>query len=344
MTEITITRPDDFHLHLRDGETLKTVVAHTANEFARAVIMPNLVPPVTNIELAKQYKGRILKALPEGSDFEPLMTFYLTDDVDVDEIRKAAESGLIQAVKLYPAGATTNSDSGVTDFSKVEKAFEVMAEIGLPLLIHGEVTGADVDVFDREARFIEETLDSLRKRIPELKIVMEHITTKQAAKYVAEADNNLAASITAHHLLMNRNAIFQGGINPHHYCLPILKREEHRLALVEAATSGSNKFFLGTDSAPHPKGAKESACGCAGMYSAFAAMSLYTEVFEKANALDKLEAFASFNGPDYYGIKRNSGTITLVKEEWTMPNEFKLGDDTLVPLRAGGKMAWKVKA
>lgn len=344
MTEITITRPDDFHLHLRDGETLKTVVAHTANEFARAVIMPNLVPPVTNIERAEAYKDRILKALPEGSDFEPLMTFYLTDDVDVDELRQAAESGLIQAVKLYPAGATTNSDSGVTDFSKVEKAFEVMAEIGLPLLIHGEVTDAHVDVFDREARFIEETLDPLRKRLPKLKIVMEHITTKQAAKYVAEAGDNLAASITAHHLLMNRNAIFQGGINPHHYCLPILKREEHRLALVEAATSGSKKFFLGTDSAPHPKGAKESACGCAGMYSAYAAMPLYTEVFEKANALDKLEAFASFNGPDYYAIKRNAGTITLVKEEWTMPSEFKLGDDTLVPLRAGGKMAWKLKA
>lgn len=344
MTEITITRPDDFHLHLRDGETLKTVVAHTANEFARAVIMPNLVPPVTNIELAEQYRNRILKALPKGSDFEPLMTFYLTDDVNVDEIRKAAESGLIQAVKLYPAGATTNSESGVTDFSKVEKVFEVMADIGLPLLIHGEVTGADVDVFDREAIFIKKILDPLRKRIPKLKIVMEHITTKQAAKYVAEAGSNLAASITAHHLLMNRNAIFQGGINPHHYCLPILKREEHRLALVEAAISGSKKFFLGTDSAPHPKGAKESACGCAGMYSAFAAMPLYTEVFEKANALDKLEAFASFNGPDYYGIKRNTGTITLVKEEWIMPNEFKLGDDTLIPLRAGGKMAWKLKA
>jgi dihydroorotase len=343
MTSITLTRPDDFHLHLRDGETFKTVLAHTAAEFGRAVIMPNLRPPVTNVQLAKEYKSRILAALPEGSTFEPLMTLYLTDGVDVEELRRAKESGLIQAVKLYPAGATTNSDSGVTDFAKVEKALEVMAEIGLPLLIHGEVTDPEVDVFDREALFIDEILDPLRKRLPELKIVMEHITTKQAAEYVAAAGDNLAASITPHHLLMNRNAIFQGGIQPHHYCLPILKREEHRLALVKAATSGSKKFFLGTDSAPHPKGAKESACGCAGIYSAFAAMPLYAEAFEAVGALDKLEAFASFNGPDYYGIKRNTGSITLIKEDWTVPNEYKMGADTLVPLRAGETLSWKLK-
>ncbi|TCS33540.1 dihydroorotase [Paucimonas lemoignei] len=341
-SSITITRPDDWHLHVRDGAVLASVLPHTARQFARAIIMPNLKPPVTTTEQAGAYRTRILAALPAGLQFEPLMTLYLTDNTPPDEIRRAKDSGFIHALKLYPAGATTNSDAGVTDLTKCYKTLEVMQEVGLPLLVHGEVTDPAVDVFDREAVFIERVMQPLRRALPELKVVFEHITTRQAAEFVAEADRFVGATITAHHLLYNRNEIFKGGIRPHYYCLPILKREEHRQALVKAATSGSDKFFLGTDSAPHPKGLKEHACGCAGCYTALHALELYAQAFDSVDALDKLEAFASFNGPAFYGLPRNSGTVTLKRESWTLPAELPFGENTLVPLNAGETIGWKL--
>ena len=339
---LTIIKPDDWHIHLRDGAGLKVAAPDAAKQFKRAIVMPNLRPPVTTTALALAYRARIMDALPSDTSFEPLMTLYLTDNTSADEIYKAKESGKIYGVKLYPAGATTNSDSGVTDLANCAQALSAMQEVGLPLLTHGEVTDADVDIFDREKVFIERHMKKLVSTYPDLKVVFEHITTKDAAEFVANAGNNIAATITAHHLLMNRNDIFVGGIRPHHYCLPILKRETHRQALVEAATSDSGKFFLGTDSAPHPKGAKESACGCAGMYTAHAAIEFYAEAFEAANALDKLEAFASFYGADFYGLPRNTETIQLVKEIWQVPDSYDYDDDVLVPLRAGGEIGWKV--
>ena len=339
---ITITRPDDWHLHLRDGAALQAVLPDTARQFARAIVMPNLRPPVTTTESAQAYRARILGALPKGMNFEPLMTLYLTDNTSADEIKRAKVSRMIHGVKLYPAGATTNSDAGVSDLAKCMNALEAMQDVGLPLLVHAEVTDADVDVFDRESVFIERHMKPLLKNFPALKIIFEHITTKDAADFVQAAPSNVAATITAHHLLMNRNDMFKGGISPHHYCLPILKRESHRQALVNAATSGNPKFFLGTDSAPHAKSAKEAACGCAGMYTAHAALELYAEAFEAANALDKLEAFASFYGADFYGLPRNSEKITLVKQSWTVPNELALGNESLVPLRAGQQIHWKL--
>jgi dihydroorotase len=339
---ITITRPDDWHLHLRDGAALASVLPHTARQFARAIVMPNLKPPVTTTAAAAAYRDRILAALPEGAQFEPLMTLYLTNNTDPDEIRRAMDSGFIHAVKLYPAGATTNSDAGVTDLRNCYKVLEVMQEVGMPLLVHGEVTDNDIDLFDREAVFIERVMRPLRRDLPALSIVFEHITTKDAAQYVAEAEGPIAATITAHHLLYNRNEIFRGGIRPHYYCLPVLKREEHRLALVTAATSGDERFFLGTDSAPHAIGAKESNCGCAGCYTALHAMELYTQAFADAGALDKLETFASFNGPAFYGLPRNEGSITLTRESWTLPATVPMGDSELVPLNAGERIDWKM--
>ena len=341
--KITITRPDDWHLHLRDGEALATVLPHSARQFARAIIMPNLRPPVTTVAAAAEYRQRILGALPEGARFEPLMTLYLTDNTPVDEIRRAADSGFVKAVKLYPAGATTNSDAGVTDLLKCDAVLAEMEKLGLPLLVHGEVTDPAIDIFDRENIFIETVMQPLLARHPGLRVVFEHITTKDAAEFVAAASDNIAATITAHHLLYNRNAIFTGGVRPHYYCLPVLKRETHRAALVHAASSGNRKFFLGTDSAPHAKGAKESACGCAGCYTAHAALELYAEAFEAAGALDRLEAFASFNGPDFYRLPRNSGTVTLEKLSWQTPEAFPyVGGDTLLPLRAGETLTWKL--
>ncbi|MDI1309816.1 MAG: dihydroorotase [Methylotenera sp.] len=342
-TSIKITRPDDWHLHLRDGAALKAVLPDTARQFARAIVMPNLRPPVTNTELAAAYRQRIVDALPAGAEFEPLMTLYLTDNTTAEEIVKAKTSGIIHGVKLYPAGATTNSDSGVTSLDKCASALEAMEKLGMPLLTHAEVTDADVDVFDRERVFIERHMIPLLKKYPALKIVFEHITTKDAADFVMSALSNVAATITAHHLLMNRNDMFKGGIQPHHYCLPILKREEHRVALVKAATSGSPKFFLGTDSAPHAKHTKEAACGCAGMYTAHTAIELYAEAFEAAGALDKLEGFASFYGADFYGLPRNKAQIALVKERWKVPESLPFdGADVLVPLRAGQDLNWKL--
>lgn len=343
MTSITITRPDDWHLHLRDGAALKAVLPDTAKQFARAIVMPNLRPPVTTTELAIAYRQRILDALPAGMQFEPLMTLYLTDNTSEDEIAKAKASGIIHGVKLYPAGATTNSDLGVTSLDKCTSALEAMEKLGMPLLAHAEVTDADVDVFDRERVFIERHMIPLLKKYPALKIVFEHITTKDAADFVMSAPNNVAATITAHHLLMNRNDMFKGGIQPHHYCLPILKREEHRIALVKSSTSGNPKFFLGTDSAPHAKHTKEAACGCAGMYTAHTAIEFYAESFETAGALDKLEGFASFYGADFYGLPRNKAKITLVKESWKVPKYLPFdGGDVLVPLRAGQDLSWKL--
>ncbi len=339
--EITITRPDDWHLHVRDGDALYTTVAHSAAQMGRAIIMPNLRPPVTTAALAAAYRERILAAVPEGMSFDPLMTLYLTDNLPPSEITLAKKEG-VAALKLYPAGATTNSDAGVTDIRKTYKTLEAMQREGIVLLVHGEVTTPEVDLFDREAMFIEQHLIPLRRDMPELKIVMEHITTKEAAQYIASADKFTAATITAHHLLYNRNAIFTGGIRPHFYCLPVLKREVHRLALVEAATSGSNKFFLGTDSAPHPAHLKEHALGCAGCYTAHAALELYTEAFDNAGALDKLEAFASFNGADFYGLPRNTGTVTLRKESWTPPVSFAFGEAELKPLRSGEALPWRM--
>jgi len=340
-TILSIRRPDDWHVHLRDGVVLADVVPHTAAQFARAIVMPNLKPPVVTTAMAAAYRERILAAVPQGVIFEPLMTLYLTDNTPPDEIRRATDSGFVKGVKLYPAGATTNSDAGVTDIQRCMRTLEVMQETGLPLLIHGEVTDHEVDVFDREAAFIDRILQPLRKSLPELRVVFEHITTKDAVDYVRDADGEIAATITAHHLMYNRNAIFQGGIRPHYYCLPILKREVHRQALVDAATSGSPRFFLGTDSAPHPKGLKEHACGCAGCYTALHAMELYAEVFEAVNALDKLEGFASLFGPDFYRLPRNTEQVTLQKREWVIPDELTLGDTVLVPLDAGRALGWK---
>ena len=340
--QITITRPDDWHLHLRDGDMLARVLPDTARQFARAIVMPNLVPPVTTVALAGAYRDRILAALPAGMAFEPLMTLYLTERTSPQDIAEARASGFVHAVKWYPAGATTNSDAGVSDIERCAATLQAMQDHDLPLLVHGEVTGADVDVFDREAVFIETLLKPLLQRFPKLRVVLEHITTRQAAEFIAAAPANVAATITPHHLLMNRNALFTGGLRPHHYCLPVLKREEHRLALVAAATGGSAKFFLGTDSAPHTRGAKESACGCAGMYSAHAALELYAEVFEAQGALAKLEAFASFHGPDFYRLPRNTDRITLVREAWTLPAELGEGATALVPLRAGTELAWRL--
>ena len=344
MNKLTITRPDDWHLHLRDGEALNAVLPDTAKQFARAIVMPNLRPPVTNTEMAIAYRSRILAVLPAAMKFEPLMTLYLTDNTAPEEIVTAMASGIVHGVKLYPAGATTNSDSGVTDIAKCDKVLEAMTEANMPLLVHAEVTDADVDVFDRERVFIERHMIPLLKRHPALRIVFEHITTKDAAEFVKAAPANVGATITAHHLLMNRNAMFAGGMRPHHYCLPVLKREEHRLALVAAAISGNSKFFLGTDSAPHAKHTKEASCGCAGMYTAHAAIELYTEAFEAAGALDKLEAFSSFYGADFYGLPRNTSKVTLVKQAWQVPEELPLGSDVLVPLRAGQTISWKLES
>ena len=338
---LTITRPDDWHLHVRDGEALHTVVPHTAAQFGRAIIMPNLRPPVTTAEQAVAYKQRILAAVPDGMAFEPLMTLYLTDNLPPEEIVRAKAAGVV-AAKLYPAGATTNSDAGVTDLRKTYKTLEAMQKAGMLLLVHGEVTSSDIDLFDREAVFIEQQLIPLRRDFPELKIVFEHITTQDAADYVAGADRFTAATITAHHLLYNRNAIFIGGVRPHYYCLPVLKREKHRVALVQAATSGSSKFFLGTDSAPHPAHLKEHASGCAGCYTAHAAIEMYAEAFDNAGALGQLEGFASFHGADFYGLPRNTGTITLRRESWTPPESFALGEASLKPLRAGEALPWRL--
>jgi dihydroorotase len=338
---LTITRPDDWHLHVRDGAALSTVVPHTAAQFGRAIIMPNLKPPVTTAEQALAYKARIQAAVPAGVQFEPLMTLYLTDNLPADEIARAKDAGVV-AAKLYPAGATTNSDAGVTDLRKTYKTLEAMQKAGLLLLVHGEVTSSDIDLFDREAVFIDTQLIPLRRDFPELKIVFEHITTLEAAQYVQAADRFTAATITAHHLLYNRNAIFTGGIRPHYYCLPVLKRETHRQALVKAATSGSPKFFLGTDSAPHPAHLKEHASGCAGCYTAHAAMELYAQAFDAAGALDQLEGFASFHGADFYSLPRNTGSITLQRETWTPPESFAFGETTLKPLAAGEALQWRL--
>ncbi|MDE1947993.1 MAG: dihydroorotase [Burkholderiales bacterium] len=338
---ITITRPDDWHLHLRDGAALAAVLPYTARQFARAIVMTNLKPPVTSAALAAEYRRRILAALPEGLVFEPLMTLYLTDRLPPDEIRRAREAGVV-AVKLYPAGATTNSDAGVTDLRKTYPTLEAMQREGLLLLVHGEVTDPEVDLFDREAEFIERVMKPLRRDFPGLKIVFEHITTREAAAYVAESDALTAATITAHHLLYNRNAIFTGGLRPHYYCLPVLKREEHRRALVAAATSGSAKFFLGTDSAPHAAALKEqSVCG-AGCFTAPAAIEMYAEAFEAAGALERLEAFASFNGPDFYGLARNAGHITLRRQAWALPETLPFGETLIKPLRGAETLAWRL--
>ena len=342
MNSISITRPDDWHLHLRDGAAMRDVLPHTAMRFARAIVMPNLKPPVTTTALALAYRERIVAALPAGSGFEPLMTLYLTDNSRPEEIAVAKQSGAVHAVKYYPAGATTNSDSGVTAIEKCYPVLEAMAKAGMPLLVHGEVTDAAVDVYDRERVFIDRTLAPLVERFPGLKVVMEHITTREAAQFVMAAPPRIAATITAHHLLMSRNAMFAGGVRPHLYCLPILKREIHREALMAAATSGNPKFFLGTDSAPHARHTKENDCGCAGMYTAHAGIELYAEAFAGVNALDRLEGFASFFGPDYYGLPRNAGKITLVKQTWPVPASVPFGPDTLVPLRAGATVDWKI--
>ena len=339
MTTLTITRPDDWHLHLRDEEMLAAVLPDSARRFARAIVMPNLKPPVRTVAEAAAYRERILAALPEGMNFEPLMTLYLTETTSPDEIFKAKESGFVHAVKYYPAGATTHSDSGVTDVRRVESTLQAMQEAGLPLLMHGEVTDLGIDVFDREAVFIDTVLEPLLQRLPELRVVLEHITTQQAASFVTSAPANVGATMTVHHLLYNRNAMFQGGMRSHYYCLPILKRETHREALIAAATSGNPKFFLGTDSAPHVTTAKETACGCAGIYTAHAAIELYAEAFESAGALDKLEGFASHFGPDFYGLPRNSDTLTLIKEPYTVPAEHAGG---ITPLRANEPLAWRL--
>lgn len=342
---LEICQPDDWHLHVRDGEFLPDLLKHTASQFQRAIIMPNLKPPVTTAEMAMAYRQRIISALPKGSTFDPLMVLYLTDNTSPEQVKRAKEAGVV-GFKLYPAGATTNSDAGVTDIQKCAAALDAMSDCGMPLLVHGEVTHAEIDVFDREAVFIEQVLEPLRSRHPGLKIVFEHITTKQAAQYVEAADTKrmgaIAATITPQHLLFNRNAIFSGGVRPHYYCLPILKREEHRLELVRVATSGNSRFFLGTDSAPHLKGTKENACGCAGCYTAWHAMPLYAEAFDAANALDKLEAFASHFGPDFYQLPRNTGRLTLKRQTQDIPEDFPMGAGTVVPLRAGETVAWTI--
>ncbi|MBD5802514.1 Dihydroorotase [Azoarcus sp. Aa7] len=343
MQKISLIRPDDWHLHVRDGAALAAVVPHTAQRFGRALIMPNLRPPVTTTVQALEYRDRIRAAVPDGIEFEPLMSLYLTDNMAPDEIDRARASGAVVAAKLYPAGATTNSDAGVTAIEKVYPVLERMERVGMVLCVHGEVTQGDVDVFDREQVFIERVLAPLTQKFPGLRVVFEHITTADAAQFVKAAGDNVGATITAHHLLLNRNAIFAGGIRPHHYCLPVLKRETHRRALVEAATSGSAKFFLGTDSAPHARSTKEAGCGCAGCYTAHAGIELYAEAFEQAGALDRLEAFASLNGPAFYGLPPNSGRITLAKHVWEVPAAYDyLAGDPLVPLRAGETIAWRL--
>jgi dihydroorotase len=347
MDTLTITRPDDWHLHLRDGAALAAVLPHTARQFARAIVMPNLRPPVTTTAQAQAYRDRILAVLHRGLPFEPLMTLYLTDNTPAAEIERARASGFVHGVKLYPAGATTNSDSGVTDARRCAPALEAMQRTGMPLLVHGEVTRGEVDVFDRERYFIDEVLHPVRRDFPALKVVFEHITTKDAADYVRDAEGEIGATITAHHLLYNRNALFmtadgKTGMRPHYYCLPVLKREVHRQALLAAATSGNPRYFLGTDSAPHARGDKENACGCAGCYTAAFALELYAEAFESAGALERLEAFAAFNGPAFYGLPRNAGTITLRRRPGPVPESFPFGDQTLVPLRAGETLAWSI--
>ena len=347
MRELTLLQPDDWHLHLRDGGAMASVIPDAAQRFARAIIMPNLTPPVTTVAAARAYRERILEALAASGahrHFEPLMTLYLTDSTPPEEIRKAKTSGFVYAVKLYPAGATTHSDAGVTDIAKCMPAIEAMQETGLPLLVHGEVTDPSVDVFDREAAYIEQTLQPLAQRCPALKLSMEHITTRQAVEFVSAAPDNVVATITAQHLLYNRNALFQGGVRPHYYCLPILKREEHRQALVQAATSGNPKFFLGTDSAPHETSTKETACGCAGCYTAYAAIELYAEAFDAAGALDRLEGFASRFGPAFYGLPVNESHITMVADAWRAPLEQPFGDGRITPLRAGEMHAWRLQA
>jgi dihydroorotase len=344
---ITLTRPDDWHLHLRDGAEMADVLPYTARQFARAIVMPNLRPPVATVAQAAAYRDRILAALPAGMAFEPLMTLYLTDNTSAEVIRAARASGIVHGVKLYPAGATTNSDSGVTDIRRCKVALETMQREDLPLLVHGEVTRADVDVFDRESRFVDEVLIPLRRSFPGLRVVLEHITTRHAAQYVAEAEGRIAATITAHHLLYNRNAIFltpdgRAGVRPHYYCLPVLKREIHRRALLAAATGESARFFLGTDSAPHPRGEKENACGCAGCFTAGAAIEMYAMAFEEAGALGRLEEFASFRGADFYRLPRNRDSITIERRRWTLPAEVRFGESTLVPLAAGEMLPWRL--
>jgi dihydroorotase len=342
MDQLTLKRPDDWHLHLRDGAAMASVLADSARCFGRAIVMPNLKPAVRTTQQALHYRERILAALPEGAAFEPLMTLYLTDDTPPEEIARAKLSGRVFGVKLYPAGATTNSAEGVTRLSRCFHTLEKMAQMGLPLLVHGESTDPSIDVFDREKAFLDETLSPLLERFPELKVVLEHITTREAAQFVEVTGPNLAATITAHHLLMNRNALFMGGIRPHHYCLPVLKREAHREALVEAATSGNPKFFLGTDSAPHSRQAKEADCGCAGVYTAHAAIELYAIAFEEVGALDKLEGFAAEFGARFYGLPPASDTITLLREDWKVPHSLRFGAEQLVPLRAGETLPWKL--
>ena len=342
MDRLTITRPDDWHLHLRDGQAMASVLEDSARRFGRAIVMPNLTPPVRTTQQALHYRERILGELPEGSSFDPLMTLYLTDDTPPEEIARAKLSGRVHGVKLYPAGATTHSEEGVTRLSRCFQALEKMEQLGLPLLIHGEVTDPMVDVFDREKAFVDEVLGPIVERFSSLKVVLEHVTTRDAVQYVEVTGPNVAATITPQHLLLNRNALFLGGIRPHHYCLPVLKREEHREALVEAATSGNPKFFLGTDSAPHARASKEAACGCAGVYSAHAAIELYATAFEEAGALDKLEGFASHFGADFYDLPRNQDTITLIRKEWTVPKTLRFGGEELVPLRAGETIPWQL--
>lgn len=339
---LILTQPDDLHLHLRDGDLLRDLVPHTARRFARAIVMPNLKPPVVTTEQALEYRERILATVPHGMDFTPLMTLYLTDNTRADEIHRAKASGQVFAVKLYPAGATTNADSGVTDVEKLYGVLETLADLRMPLLVHGEVTDPDVDVFDREKVFIDRVLSPLVERLPNLKVVFEHVTSHEAVQFVLSAPANVAATITPQHLLHNRNAMFQGGLRPHYYCLPVLKRERDRAALVNAATGGNPKFFLGTDSAPHARHAKEASCGCAGMFTAHAAIELYAEVFDAAGALDRLEAFASFHGADFYGLQRNTRNLTLSRRNWTVPASYPLGDATLVPYRAGETVRWSI--
>lgn len=341
--QLTITQPDDWHLHLRDDDALNVTVPDTSRYFKRAIVMPNLSQPVVNADLAAAYKQRIIRAIPEGSNFEPLMTLYLTDNTSAQDIAEAHQQGHVKAVKLYPSGATTNSASGVTDIKNCYDALAEMQKLDMPLLIHGEVTDHDIDIFDREKVFIDRILTPLLQDFPELRVVLEHITTADSVDFVSSQQDRMAATITPHHLLLNRNDMLVGGIRPHHYCLPILKRQQHQLALIKAATSGSPQFFLGTDSAPHTQNAKESACGCAGIYSAHAALEFYAEVFEQANALDKLEGFASHYGPDFYQLPRNTNTVTLTKQNWDVPKHYDYLDTALVPLRAGGSISWSVQ-
>lgn len=342
MKKLTITQPDDWHIHLRNGDFLKTTVMHAAEQFGRVIVMPNLTPPVTTIDAAKTYREAIMAAVPEGGTLEPLMTLYLTDYTTAQIIHEAKQSGIIYGCKLYPAGSTTNSENGVTRWDSLFSILEKMEEVDLPLLVHGEVTDPEIDIFDREAEFLSTKLSQLVQKFPKLRIVLEHITTHDAVDFVLSSSNNIAATITPHHLLLNRNDIFSGGIRPHHYCLPILKRRHHQEALIKAATSGHPKFFLGTDSAPHSKETKEASCGCAGIYSAHAAIEFYCEVFEQHNALDKLEPFASFHGPDFYHLPRNTKKIQLIKMDWEVPDSFNYAHSQLVPLRASTKLHWKL--